>query len=127
MGAKHINESFCPSCDEKLARACRTLNDWFNYVRSFYPEAHISCSFRDELEQSKAFEARASLLKWPESKHNKEPAEALDLFQLMDGKAVFDPLFYASVWDITEDEFPDIRWGGLWTRFKDFPHFEVAS
>jgi peptidoglycan L-alanyl-D-glutamate endopeptidase CwlK len=95
----------------------------------------IICGFRNEADQNAAFNAGASKLKWPESKHNRMPAEAVDAvpypidwhderrFREM-GRVVKEhweriPAEERAGWKLS--------WGGDWKTFKDFPHFEIKK
>jgi peptidoglycan L-alanyl-D-glutamate endopeptidase CwlK len=97
----------------------------------------IVCGHRNELDQNQAFAENKSDLKYPDSKHNKMPSEAVDV-AFWDGKGL--------VWDIRQAAFLagyikatadgmgiKIRLGGDWDRdynitdekFIDMPHIEL--
>ena len=95
----------------------------------------IICGFRNEADQNDAYKRGASKLKWPRSKHNKQPSEAVDAvpypidwhdelrFREM-GRVVKEH------WERIPPEERDgwtLSWGGDWKTFKDFPHFEIRK
>ena len=87
----------------------------------------ITCGWRGEKEQNKAFEQGKSKLKFPQSKHNKMPAMAVDAVP------------YPKMWDASDSEWSllsnhilatakklgiKLTWGGSW-KFVDKPHYEL--
>lgn len=87
----------------------------------------ITCGWRGEKEQNKAFEQGNSKLKFPQSKHNKMPAMAVDAVP------------YPKMWDASDSEWSllsnhilatakklgiKLTWGGSW-KFVDKPHYEL--
>lgn len=126
---KHTNETTCVSCEQKLISVHPYLRDWFHRLKLDHLDLHISWGFRDKENQDKAFSEGKSKLKWPDSKHNKMKdgvpcSEALDLFQLVNGQAVFDKVFYGTLATKCKKNLDDIAWGGLWKSLGDFDHFE---
>lgn len=89
----------------------------------------IICGTRGQEEQDAAFAAGNSQVKWPNSKHNREPSLAVDV------------AFYPIEWDNIEkfEQFArvvkrhaeglgiEVRWGGDWSGWKDRPHWEVPE
>jgi hypothetical protein len=137
---KHTDDKVCPLCLEKLKSAHGTLADWFRLIKAEYPTAHVACAYRGKEDQDKAYKDGASMVKWPNSKHNKTLpngaacSEALDLFELKQGYAVFNPVFYCEVENHTEK----IGWDdriqcGLTIRSKgrtlkvDRGHFQLRA
>ena len=118
----HTSEPVCPLCEQKLSAAHEKLIEWFHDLKSRHPDVHISWSFRDETSQEQAFQDGKTKLHFPLSAHNKQPAMALDIFQIDDsGKAKWDPVFCAKV----AQESPLLRWGGDWKSLGDRDHFEL--
>lgn len=115
MKLKHTDDKICPLCEEKLKSAHGTMADWFRVIKAEFPTAHISWSYRGKDDQDKAYSEGASQVKWPNSRHNKTEAngaacsEALDLFELKNDRAVFDPVFYVAVEQYTEKSAWDDR------------------
>ena len=98
---------------------------------------------RPEAEQEAAFAAGKSKLKWPQSKHNQQPALAADVVPYPvdwnDIKRFY--LFGGYVLGVAEQLRRDgrishaVRWGGDWDQdftwkdqtFHDLPHFELVE
>ena len=99
-------------------------------VRQKMPSAHIAWAFRGEKDQNDAFKRGASKLQFPKSKHNtmkegRPCSEAVDFFELKDGKASWDKAFFQKIAD--DNSSPVIAWGGNWVTFKDYPHFQISK
>jgi hypothetical protein len=137
----------CKGCAAKLQEAYPKMAEWFwNEVLPKYPNAHVAWSYRGEKFQEECVKAGASKLHFPHSAHNRrvaidpskpfDPANesdpnskpesfALDLFEINDGKAVWDPKFYVDLAnDIQEKNLP-IFWGGMWKGLGDRDHFQL--
>ncbi len=134
MSLHHKNGGNCEHCSYDLERTHPHLVEWFWWVKSNHPHAHIAWSFRDQEEQDSAYAHGMSRKKWPHSKHNAldsdgEPcSKALDIFEIGDdGKAGWDIPFYAIVNKETIDKGYPIRWGGDFELLKDFNHFELRE
>lgn len=124
----HTTDSICPGCEEKLHQAHPVLVEWFHdSVKPTYPEAHVSWTFRDALDQDRAFKDGKTKLKFPNSMHNRIPARALDLFEIKAGKAVWDEDFFAHLADSIELAKLPIFWGGHYKHLGDRDHFQLAS
>lgn len=56
---------------------------------------------------------------------------AFDIYVLIDGKATWEHKYYKEVADhilgIAETLGYDVEWGGNWTKFKDYPHFQLVG
>lgn len=101
--------------------------------------------YRPEFEQNSAYELGNSTLKYPDSKHNKKPAEAIDIIPFVRGRFTGWEDREAFVFlaghmlAIAEKLYKDgrithrLRWGGDWNMnhdlsdqsFDDLPHFEL--
>lgn len=131
--SKHTDEIECPSCEEKLESAHPTMRVWFkSYVKTRFPDAHISWAFRGQENQQKEFMEGRSHLPWPRSKHNavdkenKPESKALDLFKLSrDGKAEFPREWYLEIANECEARGDAIRCGAVFKTLKDYCHFEM--
>lgn len=123
---KHENKRICLECNRILRSADNELIRFAAYIRAAYPEAHVSCAFRGENEQNEAFERGFSRARWPDSKHNKTPAKAIDFFyQDKFGKGIWDAKWFKMVLDEASRMF-GLMWGGRWNR-PDFPHVEMKE
>lgn len=118
---------------------------FYSVLNSF--DHSVLSGHRGEIEQNQLFEKGFSKLKFPESKHNSYPAEALDAMpypilwpeQTEDFRskiiAIERIYFFAGLIIATGDSLGiKIRWGGDWDRdydftdqtFHDLAHFELA-
>lgn len=59
-----------------------------------------------------------------QSKHNAWPSRAFDIGVFQNGEYVTSPAVYRDFAAIVKAIDPGISWGGDWTSFKDYPHFE---
>jgi hypothetical protein len=119
----HSSDPVCALCEQKLSLAHSDLVTWFHDLKSRNPNVHVSWSFRDEASQEDSFKNGTTKLHFPDSAHNKQPAEALDIFQIDDaGKAVWNPVFMAKI----AHEYPALKWGGSWKTLGDTDHFEIS-
>lgn len=90
-------------------------------------EIIVVCGYRDEEEQRIAVKNGASRIHYPNSRHNSQPAEAVDLAPY--------PLDWldlgrfrqlgAHMEAVSSREGIPITWGGRWTKFVDLPHYEL--
>lgn len=62
------------TCHPDLQRVVLHAAETFNF--------QVQCGHRGKQEQNEAFARRTSKLKWPNSKHNKQPSLAVDLIPL---------------------------------------------
>jgi peptidoglycan L-alanyl-D-glutamate endopeptidase CwlK len=125
----------------KLFQCHRDLQTLFNEVIK-HTDCSILVGYRNELQQNEAYENGKSQLKFPESKHNRDPSLAVDVVP------------YPIDWDdiprfIAFGEFVistakhlkaigsikhTIRWGGDWDndgdltdqKLNDYVHFEIV-
>jgi len=141
-GFSKVSESNLSTCHPDLQRIARKAIKLFDFS---VLEGH-----RDKEKQNGFFEAGLSKLKWPDSKHNKYPSEAMDLQpypkNLPDnrGKKIScysregEVRFYflaGIILAIAYNEGIKIRWGGDWNRdtnphnetWDDLPHFELIN
>jgi peptidoglycan L-alanyl-D-glutamate endopeptidase CwlK len=93
----------------------------------------VICGFRNQSEQTKAYEAGASKLQFPHSKHNISPSLAVDCVPYpVDWNDMQRFIELATVvkeeWGLmkeTEKLRYELVWGGDWLTFRDLPHFEL--
>jgi len=128
----HVNgKNPCERCEKMLEEGHPSLGVYFRGIHEIFPDAHISCVFRDEAAQNEAVKKRTSKLSWPKSKHNvmkngKPVSEAMDLFRLGDDKkAYFEKAYYLRIAKHLRDLKAGVVWGGDWNSFPDAPHYEL--
>ena len=94
----------------------------------------VICGYRGEKEQNEAYASGNSKLKWPQSKHNKTPSEAVDVVPYpIDWNDIkrFEKLgqIVLQTWesDIAEEDRGDwdLVWGKNFKGLVDWPHFEL--
>lgn len=111
---------------KKNLKECHVeLQEVINEAIKYFDFAVI-CGHRGEQEQNEAFNKGNSKLKYPKSKHNKKPSDAVDLAPYpIDWNNIerFKHLGFL-ILGIAKSKKINLRWGGLWTSFKDYPHFE---
>lgn len=127
MGLHHTPDPICPLCADKLSRAHEDLVSWFMIVKAQFIDAHVSWSYRDEEAQEAAFDDGKTRLHYPNSAHNELPSSALDLFQIIQEQAIWDPKFFVDLADFNSKKFPHILWGGRWKTLGDYDHFELVD
>ena len=113
---KHLN-----TCDNKLVFLFGEV------IKDI--DCEIICGRRWRYEQEKAFDEGRSKLHYPKSKHNSFPSKAVDVlpypFNPDWNREQFKPL--AEVVKRKAKELGiKIKWGGDWSRFGDFPHWELC-
>jgi len=72
---------------ERLSTCCPEIQLLFKRVL-YYIDYTVACGFRGEEDQDKAFADGFSKVKWPNSKHNKLPSEAIDIYPYVNGRMV---------------------------------------
>jgi hypothetical protein len=126
----HTDEEVCPGCEDRLTDGHSYMVRWFNQMKANNPKMHASWVFRDEAAQHQAVIDGKSKLDWPKSMHNntkdgKPYSLAIDIFQQVNGRAVFDPMFCARVNAATQKAGFSIRWGAAIKSLGDYDHFEM--
>jgi hypothetical protein len=124
---------FSENSKRALASCHPDLQRLFNEIIK-HRDCIIIEGHRGQAEQNRLFELDRSTLRWPDSKHNVSPSQAVDVMP-------YNPTKPHIRWDDTEQirEFAgfvfgvasqlgiNLRWGGHWTRFKDMPHWELSK
>lgn len=91
----------------------------------------VLCGHRGEKEQNEAFVNGYSKLKYPNSRHNRTPSEAVDCAPYPVSWNPKDECrfhFMAGVILTTAKHLgKSIVWGDSWQSFKDLPHFEIKK
>ncbi len=131
---KHENGgATCERCESMLVQAHNDITYWFHRIREAFPTAHVCRVWCGKDEQDRLVAEKASLLKWPNSKHNHTEnmvpcSLAMDLFSLLEnGEADFRPGFYVQIANFLEDAGAPIEWGGNFKHFSDSDHFQLKS
>lgn len=107
------------TCDQEIQRVLKEAIKHYDFS--------VVCGFRNEEDQNRAFDDGYSTLKWPDSNHNVNPCKAVDVIPYPSG---YDdvPEFYVMATYIMAAANKlgiDLKWGGHWKSFKDYPHFEL--
>jgi D-alanyl-D-alanine carboxypeptidase len=129
----HLSTSLqCPLCQEKLKEAHEKLQVWFGDLKKEFNQVHVSWAWRGKEDQERFFKEKKTRAHFPYSKHNhmkegKPCSLALDLFELVNARAVFNPKFYLRIHKFNQAKNHEIKWGGLFKNFKDYPHFELIT
>jgi len=132
--------NFSDKSKATLSTADSKLQTLFNEVIKYY-DCTIICGHRGQAEQDAVFASGKSKLKYPKSKHNTNPARAVDVAPSYTGKGI--PwedrekfiLFAGFVLGVASQMGIDIVWGGDWDSdkemkehsFWDAPHFELID
>ena len=111
----------------------------FNEVIKHY-DCTVTCGYRGEEDQNKAFDEGRSKARYPKGKHNKNPSVAVDVYPYPIDFKNYDRLshFAGFVIGTAKTMDIDLRWGRDWhdeffdkkndtTTFKDYPHFELID
>lgn len=108
-------------CHEDLQRVLRMAVEVMDFK--------VLQGHRGEAEQNKAFAEGKSKLQWPNSKHNQLPAQAVDVAPYpidWEDRRRFHELA-GVIKGIAHALGVQVKWGGNWERFKDYPHFELSA
>ena len=131
-----IMPKFSKRSANNLKTCHSNLQALFNKVIKHFDCIVIS-GHRDREEQDRIFEEGHSQLKYPQSKHNTIPSDAVDVMPYpvnwADTKRMY--FFAGFVKGIAAEMGIAIRWGGDWdgdtevrdNRFNDLVHFELMD
>ena len=88
----------------------------------------VLCGHRNEIDQNYAFDNGFSKLRWPLSKHNKLPAEAVDVapYPINWNDTLRFVELSKIIKGVASGLMIEIIWGGDWTKFIDMPHWELV-
>lgn len=120
--------SFGKTSTKRLQECHPDLILLFNIV-IMITDCTIICGHRTEEEQQKAFDNGNSTVQFPNSRHNSEPAMAIDVAPWpLDWNDIegFKELS-KTVKDCAELLNIDIQCGGDWINFKDYPHYQLKK
>lgn len=109
------------TCDPRMQEVAHEAIKHFDFV--------VICGHRGQAEQDSAYAAGRSRLKYPKSKHNRNPSPAFDAIPFpIDWTDI--PRFQklaAVMKKAAETVGVRITWGGDWSSFVDMPHYELAE
>lgn len=115
------------TCDKRLIMIFEMV------VQNF--DCTVLQGHRDKALQDAAFAAKASKLRWPNSKHNRKPSAAIDVAPYPIEWKNNARFYYFAGHVMTTAKLMDVplRWGGDWDRdtqtndqtFFDLVHFEI--
>jgi len=111
-----------------LSTAVPDLQRLFNLaVKEF--DCSVLCGHRGKKPQNEAFDGGLSKKRYPNSKHNKRPSQAVDVVPY---PVDWDDInrfreFACIVFGIASRLGIRLRWGGNFKKFKDYPHWEVIK
>ena len=119
---------------EKLETVHEQLRAVCNEVIKHY-DFTVICGHRSQADQDKAVAEGRSKTRFPHSKHNRWPSEAVDLAPYpIDWNDTYGFIYLAGHMDEAAKALGvDLRWGGNWNgdrilirdqKFIDLPHFE---
>lgn len=120
--------SFGQSSKDKLATCHQKLQDVMNEVITL-TDIKVLCGTRGQKEQDEAFANGTSTKRYPNSKHNTSPSLAVDVVPYpIDWSDIqrFKDLAVI-IKSVAAKLGVDIRWGGDWHTFKDYPHWELPN
>ncbi|MEK9895357.1 MAG: M15 family metallopeptidase [Burkholderiaceae bacterium] len=89
----------------------------------------VLCGHRTQEEQEDVFKKGYSKLRWARSKHNQVPSLAVDIVPYpIDWNDISKYYAIATyIFKAASKENVELRWGGHWTTFKDYPHWELVG
>jgi len=118
----------------KLLTCNEKIQDIFNEVIKFY-DITILCGYRRKEEQDQHYKEGKSKVKWPNSKHNVYPSNAIDVAPYPLDWFGIKRYFYLAgiVMGVAHMKEYEVVWGGDWDSdndfsdqtFNDLGHFEV--
>lgn len=92
-----------------------------------YYDFAVLCGHRSQEDQEAAYRAGHSRVRWPNSRHNTVPAQAVDVAPWpIDWNNIPEFCYMAGVIMATAYAMGvPLKWGGRWQKLKDYPHFEL--
>lgn len=109
------------TCDERLQALCHEVLQRMDIT--------VLCGHRDKRTQNAAVARGASKVRWPNSRHNKLPALAVDIapypinWQDHGRFRALSELMKAQAQEMSLR----ITWGGDWTTLVDMPHYQIEA
>ena len=90
-----------------------------------------SGGLRSEADQAKLFADGVSKADGVSNKSYHQSGKALDVYAYVDGKASWDKLHLAliaaAMLQASAQLGHELKWGGLWKSWQDYPHFELRD
>lgn len=119
-------------CDPILQKAWRDGQRTYLYLNGGDPEPFLTCTYRSNAEQSELY-AKGRTIDGKivtniskNGKHNQRPSKAFDIaFKNKNGALDWSPILFQRFAAILAIQSPKVKWGGNWSSFKDYPHFEI--
>lgn len=125
--------SWSDRCHPTLVARVKALMQDYELLQSG-AKLIVTCAYRSPQEQYKLFQQGRST-PGPivtqldgvtrRSRHNADPAEAVDVAVLVSGKVSWDVSRYQSLGMLARRY--GLEWGGDWPRFKDYPHLQLPE
>lgn len=115
------------SCQPELRRLVEAVSEGIDKGECpLVQDVIVLCGFRGEQEQNEAFEKKTSKLKWPNSKHNSLPSNAVDMAPFpLDWSVAGLPAFRSlRKYVLATAEKMGIR---IRIISWDFPHYELQA
>ena len=90
-----------------------------------------SGGFRSTEDQAKLYTAGKSKCDGRNNKSYHQTGKAVDVFGYVDGKASWDTLHLTTIatclLQASSQLGHELKWGGLWKSWQDYPHFELRD
>lgn len=121
MTIRSIDAERLLTCDKRLQKLVTELAKVY--------EVRVICGHRNKVEQDRAFSSKASKLKWPQSRHNKLPSQAVDMIPMKNGTINWQDIdgikaFAEDVFETAKSLGIELTWGGSW-KMRDYVHWEL--
>lgn len=120
--------SFGPSSRRHLETLDPELQEVLNEAINHYDFSIID-GHRDMERQNHYFNEGVSKVRWPNSRHNTFPSQAVDVVPYPGGfdnpNSAFDRMATYILSAAARLDVP-LEWGGHWKSFPDYAHFELA-
>lgn len=108
------------TCDRQLIHLCSEVIKVYDFT--------VICGYRGKEEQEAVFSQGTSKARWGQSKHNSSPSQAVDIAPYPIDWTDIDRFkeLAKHMQDAADKLGIKIRWGGDFTKLKDYPHFELV-
>ena len=128
---------FSETSEQRLATCHPDLQQVLRAAIGGGPDFTVLCGHRCQEDQDRAVREGRSQVRWPHSKHNQDPALAVDIapWPVDWDDANRFRLLAGYVLGVADTLGVELRWGGDWDRdyseadegFRDLPHFELVG